>query len=75
MYLPRTVGTTEEKNGLDANSLFTVDGDAFQKAFVLDDSGFSGDLLSADSLNLENAFRWVGILWICPDDKSGSDQS
>ena len=53
-------GTTEEKNGLDANSLFTVDEDAFQKAFVLDDSGFSGDLLSADSLNLENAFRMGG---------------
>ena len=34
-------GTTEEKNGLDANSLFTVDEDALQKAFVLDDSGFS----------------------------------
>ena len=53
-------GTTEEKNGLDANSLFTVDEDAFQKAFVLDDSGFSGDMLSADFLNLENAFRMGG---------------
>ena len=53
-------GTTEEKNGLDANSLFTVDEDALQKAFVLDDSGFSGDMLSADSLNLENAFRMGG---------------
>ena len=53
-------GTTEEKNGLDANSLFTVDEDALQKAFALDDSGFSGDMLSADSLNLENAFRMGG---------------
>ena len=53
-------GTTKEKNGLDADSLFTVDEDALQKAFVLDDSGFSGDLLSADSLNLENAFRMGG---------------
>ena len=53
-------GTTEEKNGLDANSLFTVDEDALQKAFVLDDSGFSGDMLSADFLNLENAFRMGG---------------
>ena len=53
-------GTTEEKNGLDADSLFTVDEDALQKAFVLDDSGFSGDMLSADSLNLENAFRMGG---------------
>ena len=53
-------GTTEEKNGLDANSLFTVDEDALQKAFVLDDSGFSGDMLSADFLNLENAFRMDG---------------
>ena len=53
-------GTTEEKNGLDANSLFTVDEDALQKAFVLDDSGFFGDMLSADSLNLENAFRMGG---------------
>ena len=48
-------GTTEEKNGLDASSLFTVDEDALQKAFGFDDSGLSGDLLSADSLNLENA--------------------
>ena len=53
-------GTTKEKNGLDADSLFTVDEDALQKAFVLDDSGFSGDMLSADSLNLENAFRMGG---------------
>ena len=53
-------GTTEEKNGLDANSLFTVDEDTLQKAFALDDSGFSGDMLSADSLNLENAFRMGG---------------
>lgn len=53
-------GTTEEKNGLDANSLFTVDEDALQKAFALDDSGFSGDMLSADSLNLESAFRMGG---------------
>ena len=53
-------GTTEEKNGLDANSLFTVDEDALQKAFGFDDSGFSGDLLSADSLNLENAFQMGG---------------
>ena len=53
-------GTTEEKNGLDANSLFTVDEDALQKAFGFDDSGLSGDLLSADSLNLENAFRMGG---------------
>ena len=53
-------GTTEEKNGLDADSLFTVDEDALQKAFVLDDSGFSGDMLSADSLNLENAFQMGG---------------
>ena len=50
-------GTTEEKNGLDASSLFTVDEDALQKAFGFDDSGLSGDLLSADSLNLENAFQ------------------
>ena len=49
-------GTTEEKNGLDASSLFTVDEDALQKAFGFDDSGLSSDLLSADSLNLENAF-------------------
>lgn len=48
------------------DSLFTVDEDALQKAFVLDDSGFSGDLLSADSLNLEKHSGWVGILWICP---------
>ena len=34
--------------------------DALQKAFVLDDSGFSGDMLSADFLNLENAFRMGG---------------
>ena len=53
-------GTTEEKNGLDANSLFTVDEDALQKAFGFDDSGLSGDLLSADSLNLENAFQMGG---------------
>lgn len=53
-------GTTEEKNGLDANSLFTVDEDALQKAFGFDDSGLSGDLLSADSLNLENAFQMDG---------------
>ena len=46
-------GTTEEKNGLDADSLFTVDEDALQKAFGFDNSvlsgGFSGDMLSADS--------------------------
>ena len=53
-------GTTEEKNGLDANSLFTVDEDTLQKAFGFDDSGLSGDLLSADSLNLENAFQMGG---------------
>ena len=53
-------GTTEEKNGLDANSLFTVDENALQKAFGFDDSGLSGDLLSADSLNLENAFQMGG---------------
>ena len=53
-------GTTEEKNGLDANNLFTVDEDALQKAFGFDDSGLSGDLLSADSLNLENAFQMGG---------------
>ena len=57
-------GTTEEKNGLDADSLFTVDEDALQKAFGFDNSalsgGFSGDLLSADSLNLENAFQMGG---------------
>lgn len=53
-------GTTEEKNGLDASSLFTVDEDALQKAFGFDDSGLSGDLLSADSLNLENAFQMGG---------------
>ncbi len=53
-------GTTEEKNGLDENSLFTVDEDALQKAFGFDDSGLSGDLLSADSLNLENAFQMGG---------------
>ncbi len=53
-------GSTEEKNGLDANSLFTVDEDALQKAFGFDDSGLSGDLLSADSLNLENAFQMGG---------------
>ena len=57
-------GTTEEKNGLDADSLFTVDEDALQKAFGFDNSvlsgEFSGDLLSADSLNLENAFRMGG---------------
>ena len=57
-------GTTEEKNGLDADSLFTVDEDALQKAFGFDNSvlsgGFSGDLLSADSVNLENAFRMGG---------------
>lgn len=57
-------GTTEEKNGLDANSLFTVDEDALQKAFGFDNSvlsgGFSGDLLSADSVNLENAFQMGG---------------
>ena len=53
-------GTTEEKNGLDADSLFTVDEDALQKAFGFDDSGLSGDLLSADSLNLENAFQMGG---------------
>ena len=53
-------GTTEEKNGLDASSLFTVDEDALQKAFGFDDSGLSSDLLSADSLNLENAFQMGG---------------
>ena len=53
-------GTTEEKNGLDANSLFTVDENALQKVFGFDDSGLSGDLLSADSLNLENAFQMGG---------------
>ena len=57
-------GTTEEKNGLDADSLFTVDEDALQKAFGFDNSvlsgGFSGDMLSADFLNLENAFRMGG---------------
>ncbi len=53
-------GSTEEKNGLDENSLFTVDEDALQKAFGFDDSGLSGDLLSADSLNLENAFQMGG---------------
>lgn len=57
-------GTTEEKNGLDADSLFTVDEDALQKAFGFDNSvlsgGFSGDLLSADSVNLENTFRMGG---------------
>lgn len=53
-------GTTEEKNRLDASSLFTVDEDALQKAFGFDDSGLSSDLLSADSLNLENAFQMGG---------------
>lgn len=53
-------GSTEEKNGLDENSLFTVDEDALQKAFGFDDNGLSGDLLSADSLNLENAFQMGG---------------
>ena len=33
-------GTTEEKNGLDANSLFTVDEDTLQKAFALDERNF-----------------------------------
>lgn len=57
-------GSTEEKNGLDENSLFTVDEDALQKAFGFDDSalsdGFSGNLLAADSLNLGNAFQMGG---------------
>ena len=53
-------GTTEEKNGLDADSLFTVDEDALQKAFGFDNSALSGDLLSADSLNLGNAFQMGG---------------
>ncbi len=57
-------GTTEESSGLDENSLFTVDEDALQKAFGFDDSalsgGFSGDFLSTDSLNLENAFQIGG---------------
>lgn len=57
-------GSTEEKNGLDENSLFTVDEDALQKAFGFGDSalsgGFSDELLSADSLNLENAFQMGG---------------
>ena len=69
-------GTTEEKNGLDANSLFTVDEDALQKAFVLDDSGFSGDMLSADFRESGKCIPdgW-GFSGSVRDDKSGSDQS
>ncbi|MFR2491443.1 MAG: ABC transporter ATP-binding protein, partial [Coprococcus comes] len=37
VFTGEQVGSTEEKNGLDENSLFTVDEDALQKAFGFDD--------------------------------------
>lgn len=42
MYLPEKFGEDSGDNGLDMNSLFSVDEDALQKAFGMGDTDLAG---------------------------------
>lgn len=64
VFTGETFGEKSEDNGLDMNSLFTVDEEALQKAFGMGDTNLSDKLEDSmdlsKSLNLQDAFRLDG---------------